>query len=104
MSLRFKLTVLLFAALMAGAVAWLAWGPSVGLALALALLMGAGLASLLLAGKKEESVPAPQPARASESAAADARATALLEAMMNGMREGMQVIDREMRVVASNRA
>lgn len=39
-----------------------------------------------------------------EAARAEARAGALLEVIMSGMREGVLVVDGEMRVVASNRA
>jgi two-component system, OmpR family, phosphate regulon sensor histidine kinase PhoR len=110
MSLRFKFVLILCAALAAGTVASFAWNLSVGLGLALALLAGAGLMSLPT-HKKEKAVSSfSSPVRDAlkqERAAAnalDAHAETLLATMMNGTREGMLVIDEEMRVIASNRA
>jgi two-component system, OmpR family, phosphate regulon sensor histidine kinase PhoR len=110
MSLRFKFVLILCAALAAGTVASFVWNLSVGLGLALALLAGAGLMSLPT-HKKEKAVSSfsspVHDALKQERAAAnalDAHAETLLAAMMNGMREGMLVIDEEMRVIASNRA
>ncbi|HEX8888704.1 MAG TPA: ATP-binding protein [Pyrinomonadaceae bacterium] len=110
MSLRFKFVLILCAALAAGTIASFVWNLSVGLGLALALLAGAGLMSLPT-HKKEKAVSSfhspVHDALKQERAAAnalDAHAETLLAAMMNGMREGMLVIDEEMRVIASNRA
>ncbi len=55
---------------------------------------------------KEKAPTAPDPSdeRIKELRRAEARAGALLEAMMNGMREGVLVVDEDLRLVASNRA
>ncbi|HYJ47532.1 MAG TPA: ATP-binding protein [Pyrinomonadaceae bacterium] len=98
------------AALAAGAVAALVWNLNVGLGLALALLAGAGLMSLPAHQKEPEESAFSSPVRAAlqqEREAPnvlDAHAETLLAAMMNGMHEGMLVVDEEMRVIASNRA
>ncbi|HYJ46663.1 MAG TPA: histidine kinase dimerization/phospho-acceptor domain-containing protein, partial [Pyrinomonadaceae bacterium] len=106
MSLRFKFPFFLCVALVLGVVAGLIWGSSLGLALALTLLAGAGLASLVV-DKKQRAATDAQPAldhRGEATPVTDASAATLLEAMMNAMREGMLVLDKELRVVASNRA
>src|SRR4051812_27050871 len=108
MSLRSKFAIILCAALTAGALTCFVWNLNVGLCLAVALLAGAGLA--LLPAHKREAIDSSSPVRDAlrqerEAASAlDAHADTLLEAMMNGMREGMLVIDKGMRVIASNRA
>src|SRR5436309_10683820 len=108
MSFRFKFALILCAALVAGIVASFVWNLNVGLGLGLALLAGALLASLPASKKKAADFSSPvRDALKHERVAAnafDAHADTLLEAMMNGMREGMLVVNEEMRVIASNRA
>jgi len=110
MSSGFKFVLILCAALAAGAVVSFAWNLSVGLGLALALLAGAGLMSLPAHKKEKEEIAFSSPVRVALQHerdmpnVLDAHAETLLAAMMNGMREGMLVVDEEMRVIASNRA
>lgn len=69
-----------------------------------AVLAGVALARLF-SGNSEEAHELVQETRGRRKTFTDStRAGALLEATMNGMREGMLVIDREMRIVASNPA
>ncbi|MDT5060778.1 MAG: two-component system, OmpR family, phosphate regulon sensor histidine kinase PhoR [Acidobacteriota bacterium] len=109
MFLRLKLVLFLCSAVAAGIVAGSVWNLRLGLALFFALLAGVCLASLFY-GKKEKADVDLRGAslRAIErsgqvATSSSSRTNALLEAMMNGMREGMLVVDEEMRVVASNR-
>lgn len=110
MSPRLKFAFVLCVAVAAGAVVSLVWTLSAGLWLALALLAIAGLWSLPARPREEaekgHALPARDTLRNREGAvnAFDAHAETLLEAMMNGMREGMLVVNEEMRVVAANRA
>jgi two-component system phosphate regulon sensor histidine kinase PhoR len=85
---------------------------STGLALCLALLAGIALSRLLFHGggvagaSLQGSGPVKELARAAEVVrdGETARADVLLRAMMNGMREGVIVLDQQMRVIASNPA
>lgn len=68
-----------------------------------------GFALALLSRNAPSSSAAPHPDQANDVSttserASSASASALLEATMNGMREGVIVVDRSLRVVASNRA
>jgi two-component system phosphate regulon sensor histidine kinase PhoR len=109
MFLRLKFVLFLSSAVAAVVVAGSVWNVRVGLALFFALLAGVCLASLFNGKKVESDAGLPDASlRAVEqrervAAPGSARANALLEAMMNGMREGMLVVDEGMRVVASNR-
>jgi two-component system phosphate regulon sensor histidine kinase PhoR len=108
MSLRFKFVLILCVAVAAGALAGFVWNLSVGLGFVLALLAGVGLASL--PASKRDATDSSSPVhdaiknRKDAKNAFDAHADTLLEAMMNGLREGILVVDEEMRVIASNRA
>jgi two-component system phosphate regulon sensor histidine kinase PhoR len=109
MFLRLKFALFLLSAVAAGVVVGSVWNLRVGLALFFAMAAGACLASLFH-GKKVATVAdlADASLRTLErtergALPASSRANALLEAMMNGMREGMLVVDEGMRVVASNR-
>jgi two-component system phosphate regulon sensor histidine kinase PhoR len=92
------------------AAAALVWSPQTGLVVFGSMLAGL-LLGLLFSTKREESgrgshsiepdVPEQQGQR---MAAVHARTPALLEAMMDGMREGMLVVDEALRIVAMNRA
>jgi two-component system phosphate regulon sensor histidine kinase PhoR len=117
MSLRLISAWMLCGALVLAFAALLFWYPAGAEWLALAFaLAGALAASLFLAGGNERgrrelsSDPDQQLTPSAKSLARAARATAaipaneLLEAMLNSMREGMLVVDGEMRVVASNAA
>src|SRR5436305_2023447 len=108
MSIRFKFVLILCVAVAAGALAGFVWNLSVGLGFVLALLAGVGLASL--PASKMEATDSSSPVhdaiknRKEVKNAFDAHADTLLEAIMNGLREGILVVDEEMRVIASNRA
>jgi two-component system phosphate regulon sensor histidine kinase PhoR len=111
MSFRFKILVFLLSAIAAGLIASSVWNLRMGLAIFFSLAAGAGLWNLFSVKEKEDDTTLPDKTvtsrsleRKNEAAAIDARASALLEAMMNGMREGMLVVDDELRIVASNRA
>jgi two-component system phosphate regulon sensor histidine kinase PhoR len=88
------------------------WNPGTALSLCLALMSGVALSRLLFksGGKPGASLqtggPLKETARAAEALRDDgaARADVLLRAMMNGMREGVIVLDQQMRVIASNPA
>jgi two-component system phosphate regulon sensor histidine kinase PhoR len=109
MSLRLKFALFLSSVVAAGVVAGSVWNLRTGLALFFAAVAGVCLATLFQgkkvatdAGLHDVSLRAIE--RAGKSATpVSSRANALLEAMMNGMREGMLVVDEGMRVVASNR-
>ena len=113
MASRLSLIVLLCGA-GASCVALLAypfWNLRVSLAVALAALAGAALSHLSFGrGKRAQHAPSADTSQTIESrdeadrAEKATQANALLEATMNGMREGMLVVDEEMRVVASNQA
>ena len=111
MSFRLKLLIFLSSVIAAGVVASSVWNLRTGLVIFFSLVAGASLGKLFSA--KEEGMDAASPdapssprwlERKNETVTIDARAGALLEAMMNGMREGMLVVDDELRIVASNRA
>jgi two-component system phosphate regulon sensor histidine kinase PhoR len=105
-----KFLIFLLSAVAAGVVASAVWNVRTGLVIFFSVLAGAALGRLLSGRKEEMDAPAApvRPPRSlerrREAAAVDARAGALLEAMMNGMHEGMLVVDEDLRIVASNRA
>ena len=109
MFLRLKFALFLSSAVAAGVVAGSVWNLRVGLALFFAGVAGACLASLFQGKEVATDAPLPDASlrtleRTGKIATlASSRAGALLEPMMNGMREGMLVVDEGMRVVASNR-
>ena len=96
------------------------WHPRAGVLALCAALVGAALARLAFApgkggAREDEAQAARVGAKAAaviergervEAAAADdlISASALLDATMDSMREGMIVVDRELRIVAANRA
>ncbi len=85
------------------------WTLRTRLAIFFSLLAGVILGKLFSDLRKDmkekaPTVPDPSDERIKEVRRAEARAGALLEAMMNGMREGMLVVDEELRIIASNRA
>ncbi|HEV7375650.1 MAG TPA: ATP-binding protein [Pyrinomonadaceae bacterium] len=109
MFLRLKFALFLSSAVAAGVVAGSIWNLRVGLALFFAVVAGACLASLFYrkkvatdAGLPDTSVR-PIERTGKIATPGSSRANVLLEAMMNGMREGMLVVDEGMHVVASNR-
>jgi len=109
MFLRLKFALFLLSAVAAGVVASSVWNLRVGLALFFALLAGVCLASLFYGKEVATDAGLPDASlrtverRERGATPGSARANALLEAMMNGMREGMLVVDEGMRVIASNR-
>ena len=109
MSLRLKFALFLSSAVAAGVVAGSVWNVRTGLALFFAAVAGVCLATLFQGKKVATDTGLPDASlrtieRGGKIATpVSSRANALLEAMMNGMREGMLVVDEGMRVVASNR-
>jgi two-component system phosphate regulon sensor histidine kinase PhoR len=109
MFLRLKFALFLCSAVAAGFVAGSVWNLRMGLALFFAVLAGVCLASLFYGEKEKADVDLPDDSlrairRSGQVASSSSSQTnALLEAMMNGMREGILVVDEELRVVASNR-
>ncbi|HEV7905562.1 MAG TPA: ATP-binding protein [Pyrinomonadaceae bacterium] len=115
MSLRLISAWVLCGALVLAFAALLFWYPAGAEWLALlSALAGASAASLFLTDGRGQDKLSPDLAKqltpGAKSVAHAARATAgipaseLLEAMLNSMREGMLVVDGELRVVASNEA
>ena len=109
MSVRVKFLLFLSSAVAAGLLVSSVWNLRTRLAIFFALLAGAVLGKLFADWKeelKETAVVVPDRAeeRKREADRAEIRAGALLEVMMSGMREGVLVVDPEMRVVTSNRA
>ncbi|HKR01994.1 MAG TPA: ATP-binding protein [Pyrinomonadaceae bacterium] len=110
MFLRFKFLIFLMGAVAAGVAAGLGRDWLTGALVFISLATGAGFWSLL--SRREEggwnvASSGHQPflvEQKRKSEVAGARAGALIEAMMDGMREGMLVVDEEMRIIASNRA
>jgi two-component system phosphate regulon sensor histidine kinase PhoR len=85
------------------------WTLRTRLAIFFSLLAGVILGKLFSDLRKDmkekaPTVPDPSDERTKEVRRAEARSGALLEVIMSGMREGVLVVDGEMRVVASNRA
>jgi two-component system phosphate regulon sensor histidine kinase PhoR len=85
------------------------WNLRTGLALLCAILAGIAFGRLLFRGHEQErnrtGIATVGSFEQGQMAGHDAaRASALLEATMKNMREGMVVVDQAMRVVASNRA
>jgi two-component system phosphate regulon sensor histidine kinase PhoR len=109
MFLRLKFVFFLSSAVAAGVVAGSVWNLRVGLALFFAVVAGLCLASLFQGNEVATDAGLPEASsrtieRTGKIAIpVSSRGSALLEAMMNGMREGMLVVDEGMRVVASNR-
>jgi two-component system phosphate regulon sensor histidine kinase PhoR len=106
-----KFLLFLLSAAAAGIAAGSVWSLRTGLVVFFSTLAGVCLGLLFAAKKKEEEpdkaspiVPSKALEREKARVAVDVRAHALLEAMMNGMREGMLVVDSSLRVVAVNRA
>jgi two-component system phosphate regulon sensor histidine kinase PhoR len=109
MSQRFKLILFLLSAGAAGFAAGSVWNWRVAVTLFFSLMASVFLASWLF-GKGAH---AKEPSGTAEGTSIalgrrtqrpeDAHTSALLEAMMNGMREGMLVVNDDLRVVASNR-
>ena len=105
MSSRFILILLV--ACGAGIFALYAWGTGVGLFVCMALLAGAALGRFAFVEKGATdaalSSSSPEEEKRSEPET-DGLATALLNAAMNDMREGVLVLDEELRVLAANNA
>ncbi|HWT03287.1 MAG TPA: ATP-binding protein [Pyrinomonadaceae bacterium] len=109
MSVRVKFLLFLSSAVAAGLLVSSVWNLRTRLAIFFALLAGAVLGKLFADWKeelKETEVVVPDRAeeRKREAERAEIRAGSLLEVMMSGMREGVLVVDSEMRVVAANLA
>jgi two-component system phosphate regulon sensor histidine kinase PhoR len=104
--LRLKLVLVLGCALSAALIAYLLWGLLTGL-VALASML-AGIALGRSSSNQTDETALPDPVTSSVVKARgqrnQAQSPALLEAMMNGVREGVIVIDDTVRVVASNNA
>ena len=110
MSTRLKLLLALCCVALSGLFVFIALGPREGVAASVVALAGLLLGRLVArdahapgeSAARRPSPPAtgdgPEPANGPASAAA------LLEATMNGMREGVLVVDQSLRVVTANRA
>jgi two-component system phosphate regulon sensor histidine kinase PhoR len=108
MSVRLWFTLFLCGASLAALIAPHPWTVRVGLAIFFAILAGIAFGRLLFrVGNQRRPASSAGRARASEQNLPDetdaVSASALLEATMKNMREGMLVVDQAMRVVASNR-
>lgn len=107
MSVRLKFLLFLSSAVVAGLLVGTVWNLRTRLAIFFSLLAGVILGKLFADWKKETEALLPDAASRSDErkgAEAAAHTPVLLETMMNGMREGVVVVDDELRVVASNRA
>ena len=109
MSVRVKFLLFLSSAVAAGLLVSSVWNLRTRLAIFFALVSGAILGKLFSEWKEELKaaavvVPDRADERRREEERAELRDGALLEVMMSGMREGVLVLDSEMRVVTSNRA
>ena len=110
MSLRLWFTLFLCGASFAALLVVPPWNLRTGLALLLAILAGIAFGRVFSHKSEADGMSrAVESVRSSggslrRAASAPVRASVLLEATMNSMREGMLVVDQGMRVVASNRA
>ncbi len=109
MSVRVKFLLFLSSVVVAGLLVSSVWNLRTRLAIFFSLVAGAVLGKLFSDWKEEMkagavAVPGPADERKREAERAELRAGALLEVTMSGMREGVLVVDSEMRVVVSNRA
>ena len=110
MSSRLKLILALCGACFAGLTIGFLWGPREGVVVLIAALSGVVLGRI--SSRNDESAasapvrPLNRIAGPNALAPSDepASASALLEATMNGMREGVLVVDQTMSIVASNNA
>ena len=108
MSSRDKAIIALCGALLAGIIFGSVWSWRVGLAICVAALAGF-VFGRFSSGREEKSSEPLSPSitigtKARETMDEPAPAGALLEATMNGMREGVLVVDQALGVVASNKA
>ncbi|HKC65816.1 MAG TPA: ATP-binding protein [Pyrinomonadaceae bacterium] len=105
MSSRLKLVPALICASCAGLFAYLLWSPGASLTILLSLLVGIALGWVFYGKTGEKSTVSFQAQDENREDATDqAPANVLLMAMMDGVREGVLVVDCEMQVVASNNA
>jgi two-component system, OmpR family, phosphate regulon sensor histidine kinase PhoR len=109
MSLRLKFILFLSSAVAAGLLVSSVWNLRTRLAIFFSLAAGVFLGKLFSDWREEIRRPAPDydtrsDERKSEEARTEGREGALLGVMMDGLREGVVVVDSETRVVASNRA
>jgi two-component system phosphate regulon sensor histidine kinase PhoR len=96
-----KLLLTLACVSCAGSLAYLIWNPEIALVVVILLLVGIALGNFSAVKQVEMGALTPL---TTERAAQGAPSRALLEAMVNGVREGALVVDEEMRVIASNSA
>ncbi|HEY0379917.1 MAG TPA: ATP-binding protein [Pyrinomonadaceae bacterium] len=109
MSLRLKFILFLSSAVAAALLVSSVWNLRTRLAIFFSLVAGVVLGKLFSDWREELRRPVPDfgersGERKREEARAEGREGALLEVMINGLREGVLVVDSETRVVASNRA
>lgn len=97
-----KLLLTLLSVSCAGSLAYLIWNPEIALAVVLLLLVGIALGNF--ASVKQLESTALTPLTTERATQQESPSRALLEAMVNGVREGVLVVDCEMRVIASNSA
>jgi two-component system phosphate regulon sensor histidine kinase PhoR len=104
-----KFLIFMLSAIAAALIAASVWSLRTGLIIFFSVIAGIALGNLFSGREPERDAGSPGISAGAleqkrEAAIIDARAGALLEAMMNRMREGMLVVDEELRIVASNRA
>lgn len=101
MSQPLKILLTLVCVSCAGSLAYLFWNPNTALLVVVLLLAGIALGHFSSGQSNETVALVPL---TTQRAAHELSSRALLEAMANGVREGVLVVDEEMRVVASNQA
>jgi two-component system phosphate regulon sensor histidine kinase PhoR len=104
-----RFLIFLLSAVAAALIAASIWSLRTGLIIFFSVVAGIALGNLFSGRETERDadslgISAEMLRQKREASIIDARAGALLEAMMNGMREGMLVVDEERRIVVSNRA
>src|SRR2546430_4844722 len=102
MSQPLKILLSLICVSCAGALAYLFWSPHIALLVIVLLLVGIALGNFS-SSKRNEAGTTLIPLT-TERAAQEAPSRALLEAMVNGVRAGVVVIDEGMRGIASDSA
>ncbi len=104
MSTPARLLLALLSVSCAALIAYLFWNPRTSIIVCLSLLAGVALGTFVSGTAKEASALAATSPLKKRDPASEAQATSLLSAMLDSMREGVLVVDEEMRVAASNNA
>lgn len=104
MSQPLKILLTLVCVSCAGSLAYLFWSSDIALLVIVLLLVGIALGHFASGQQNETATPTPPYLTARRAIEQATPSRALLEAMVNGVREGVLVVDEEMRVIASNSA